>query len=263
VINSGTILLGGLPQLRDIYNFNGNPAYSQASLMQFAATGNPALLKAQTFGEFKPENSASYEVGYKGVIGKKLLIDIYGYMSDFENFITNVNVVQSTTGSVAGLANANTRRVFVVATNAPGRVKTRGYGVSVDYLLPKNFSVAANVYSDEMYQKPADASFVTFYNTPKYRTNISVSNSGFGTDKRYGFSAIYRWQEAFDYEGTFAVGKVPAFGTVDAMISYKYPKIKSMVKLGGTNLMNKYYVNGFGNAQVGALYYVAFSYNVF
>ncbi len=263
VINSGTILLGGLPQLRDVYNFNGNPAYSQASLMQFAATGNPAVLKPQVFSEFKPENSASYEVGYKGLIGKKLLIDVYGYVSDFENFITNVNVVQSTNGSVAGLANANTRRVFVVATNAPGRVKTRGYGVSVDYLLPKNFSVAANVYSDEMYQKPADASFVTFYNTPKYRTNFSVSNNGFGTDKRYGFSATYRWQEAFDYEGTFAVGKVPAFSTVDAMISYKYPKIKSLVKLGGTNLLNKYYVNGFGNAQVGALYYVAFSYNVF
>ena len=36
-----------------------------------------------------------------------------------------------------------------------------------------------------------------------------------------------------------------------------------MVKLGGTNVMNKYYRNGFGNPEIGGLYYVSLGYNLF
>ena len=89
------------------------------------------------------------------------------------------------------------------------------------------------------------------------------SNSGFGKDGRYGFNITYRWVDSFNYEGTFAVGQVPSYKTVDAMVSYKLPSIKSLIKVGGTNIFNKYYYNGFGNVQIGGLYYVSFGWNVF
>ena len=61
LVGGGTRLMGGLPQLRDYYKFNTNPAYTLASVTAFggsAAVGapNPALLKQQVFGEFKPES---------------------------------------------------------------------------------------------------------------------------------------------------------------------------------------------------------------
>ena len=50
---------------------------------------------------------------------------------------------------------------------------------------------------------------------------------------------------------------------LDAQISYKFPQFKSVLKIGGNNILNQYYVNAIGNAQVGGLYYVSIGYNIF
>ena len=92
---------------------------------------------------------------------------------------------------------------------------------------------------------------------------MSLNNSGFGKDKRYGFSIVYRWQNSFFYEGTFGVGMVPWMRTVDAVVNYKIPSTKSMIKIGGTNIFNKYYRTGWGNPQIGGLYYISYGWNVF
>jgi len=75
LVGGGTRLMGGLPQLRNFYNFNTNPAYSLASVNAFGASAaagapNPGLLKVQAFPEFKPESMNSFEVGYKGLVAK-------------------------------------------------------------------------------------------------------------------------------------------------------------------------------------------------
>lgn len=261
---SGT-LIGGLPQVRNgLYNFNTNPAYTSASVAAFAAAGgNPTLLRVQQFNEFKPESSTSYEVGYKGLFNNKLLVDAYFYMASFENFISGVQVVQSTTGSPAGLANSATRRGFSVSTNATGVVKTSGWGISFDYLLPNNFTVGANVYSDVMNERPTDVAFIDYFNTPKYRTNITFANTGFLYHNRIGFSVVYRWQDEMYFQGLLGSGQVPSFQTFDAVVTYKYPSIKSILKVGGTNIFNRYYQNGFANPNIGGLYYVSFAYNIF
>lgn len=269
LVGGGTRLMGGLPQLRDFYNFNGNPAYTLASVQAFGASAlagapNPGLLQQQQFGEFKPESTTSFEVGYKGLIGKRLLIDVYAYQARYKDFLSGVTVIQARAGlppSPLNLLNANTRIAYSISTNAPGSVDVKGWGASLEYLMPKNFSVNANLYSDVIGELPVG--FVSYFNTPKYRFNAGFSNSGFGKDGRYGFNITYRWVDSFNYEGTFAVGQVPSYKTVDAMVSYKLPSIKSLIKVGGTNIFNKYYYNGFGNVQIGGLYYVSFGWNVF
>ncbi|MDI9364252.1 MAG: TonB-dependent receptor [Flavobacterium sp.] len=232
-------LLGGLQQLRN-HVFGSAPVYNVGS-------NTPAV-----FGEFKPETATSYEVGYKGLMGKKLLLDVYAYAASYDNFISGTNVYQIVAGAP---------KVYQVSANSTGKVSTRGYGVSLDYLLPQNFTIGANFYSDEISDIPTG--FNSFFNTPKYRTNITLTNTGFGTDKRFGFSLVYRWQDSFKYEGTFGAGTLPSVTTLDGQISYKFPATKSILKFGATNLLNKYYTNGFGNAEVGGLYYFSFAFNVF
>ena len=90
-----------------------------------------------------------------------------------------------------------------------------------------------------------------------------MSNSGFGKAKRYGFTVAYRWQDAFYFQGDLANGNLPSVQTLDAQVSLKLPKIKSIVKLGATNLLNQYYYNAVGNANIGGLYYVSFGYNIY
>jgi outer membrane receptor protein involved in Fe transport len=267
LVGGGTRLMGGLPQLRDYYNFSGNPGFTLASVQAFGASAmagapNPTLLKAQNFGEFKPESSTSFEVGYKGLFGKMLLIDAYMYNSRYQNFISGVTVLQAR-GSYnpMSLLFESQRIAYSISTNAPGEVTVKGWGASADFLLPKNFTIGANLYSDEIGDLPAG--FVSYFNTSKYRANLTFANSGFGTNNRYGFNLVYRTVSDFFYEGTFGTGQMPGYKTLDGQISYKFPAIKSMVKVGGTNLLNKYYRTGWGNPSIGGLYYVSFAYNVF
>lgn len=271
LIGGGTRLMGGLPQLRDYYKFGSNPAYTIPSVQAFGASAlagspNPALLRQQQFGEFKPETSQSFEVGYKGQIEEKILVDVYAYWAKYKDFLSAVNVIQARTAptgpaSVFDLLDANKRTVYSIAANATGDVKTSGWGASIEYLLPKNFSFSGNLYHDEIGNLPAG--FVSYFNTPKYRVNMAFNNNGFGKDNRFGFSVVYRWTDAFFYEGTFGSGQMPSTKTVDAMVSYKLPSTKSLIKLGATNIFNKYYRTGWGNPQIGGLYYVSYAFNVY
>lgn len=271
LIGGGTRLMGGLPQLRDYYKFNTNPVYTIASVGAFGASAvagspNPGLLQQQQFGEFKPETSQSFEVGYKGQIDEKIVIDVYAYWAKYKDFISSVNVIQArvpptSAASYFDLLDANKRIVYSIAANTTADVKTDGWGASVEYLMPRNYSVSANLYSDNIGNLPAG--FVSYFNTPKYRTNIALNNRGFGKDNRYGFSLVYRWTDAFYYEGSFAVGNMPSASTVDAVVSYKIPSTKSLIKVGGTNILNNYYRTGFGSPQIGALYYISYGFNVY
>lgn len=260
VIGGGTVLMGGLPQMLNYYGINNpsNPVYSLASVKAYDA-GGPAP-QTTTVNAVKPETSKSWEIGYKGLFGKKLLFDAYYYSSNYQNFISGVTVLRANGGFIRGVS-AN-RVAYSIATNAVGTVKTRGWGVSMDYLLPKSYTLTANIYSDEMTEKPADPAFVSYFNAPKLRTNLGLSNDGIFLKKRMGFAIIYRWQDDFFYEGTFGSGNVPAYSTWDAVLTYKLPKQKSIIKFGGTNIFNRYYRTAWGNPQVGGLYYLSYGFNV-
>ena len=269
LVGGGTRLMGGLPQLRDFYKFNTNPAYTLASVNAFGASAlagapNPALLKQQTFNEFKPESMSSFEIGYKGLWAKKLLIDVYVYSGKYNNFISGVTVLQSRNAAAPSpldVLDANKRMAYSISTNADGEVATKGWGLSLDYLLPRNFSVSGSIFSDEIGDLPGG--FISYFNTPKMRANIAINNSGFLCKNRLGFSANLHYQDGFIYEGTFSVGKLESYQTIDAVLTYKLPAMKSLVKAGGTNLMNKYYKTAYGSPAIGGLYYVSFAYNIY
>ena len=92
--------------------------------------------------------------------------------------------------------------------------------------------------------------------------NAGFGNSGLGKKERIGFNVMMRWQDAFNWEGELANGPLKAFTTVDAQVSYKFPAIKTLFRLGGTNILNKYYKNAYGNPSFGGLYYASLVYNL-
>jgi hypothetical protein len=107
-----------------------------------------------------------------------------------------------------------------------------------------------------------DANVLTQFNTPKIKYNISIGN--YTIKKVFGFNVTYHWQDSYLYESSFISGTTPSFGALDAQISMKLPKLQnSMIKIGATNLLNKYYSDAIGNSQIGGLYYVSIGYNVF
>ncbi len=236
------MLLGGLPWVMDYMHANESPVFEIGPDGKVSTT--PYVYK-----EFKPENMQSFEIGYKGLIGEKLLVDMYAYAGHYEDFLGRNVLYQPATN-----------QVYSTVVNSSTKVKTHGFGLGLDYQLPNNFSAFFNVYSDVITDVPSG--FQSFFNTPKYRLNIGFANSGLGKSKHFGFNAMLHWQDAFMWDGELANGPVNAFTSVDAQVSYRIPEIKSMIKLGGSNIFNHYYKNAYANPEVGGLYYVSFGYNL-
>lgn len=229
-------ILGGLPWIMD---------YMHAPLFDVSG-GTP---KPYVYKELKPESMRSFEAGYKGLIGRKLLLDAYAYFGKYSDFLGRNVLMEAATG-----------RIYSTVGNSATEVNTHGAGLGFDYRLPKNYSLTLNAYHDVLTNVPTG--FLAYFNTPKYRVTAGFGNAGLGKKGLIGFNILARWQDAFYSEGELANGPVDAFTTVDAMVRYKLPKIKSVVKLGGTNVLNHYYKNAFGNPEIGGLYYISFGYGL-
>lgn len=242
-LNVGTgVLLGANKFLWDKYNLTNDPG--NAVTPQGVITAEKVPYK-----EVKPESVTSYEAGYKSLIAKKLLIDVYGYYGKYKDFITRRDVIQMSTS-----------KGYSIVANSPEKVTTYGWGTGVEYLLPRNFVVNASLSSDKI--KDVPEGFRAFFNTPELRSMLSLGNTGFGPDKKLGFTIAWRWQKGFFYENDFTQGDLPAYHVVDASVSLKAPKMKSLFKVGATNIGNQYYRTAIGNPSIGGLYYASFAYNV-
>ena len=258
-------LIGGLASFGTFFKFDTNPAFTSQSIVAFRADANPnpAILQKAQFQTIRPESMQSYEIGYKGLLTKKFLVDVYYYYSKYKDFIGRSAVGRGKSGNPSlafqELASPFTTDNLSFVVNSSTPVKANGYGLGFEWNIAKNYMVTANGFSDKLRDVPAG--LVTFFNTPKFRYNVGLSNND--VYKGFGFNVNYRWQEKLNWEGTFGSGEVPAYGTLDGMISYKFQAIKSLLKFGATNLFNKYYRTSFGNPEIGGLYYVSFGYNIF
>jgi outer membrane receptor protein involved in Fe transport len=100
-----------------------------------------------------------------------------------------------------------------------------------------------------------------FFISPEDRYNVSFSNPK--VTKNLGFNITYRWTSEMWVEQGATAGDImlPSWNTFDAAVSYRVPSIKSLIKLGGSNIFNKYYSQGYGLANIGALYYVSINFD--
>lgn len=261
ITGAGT-LIGCLPQFQDYYGLNSTsrPAYTDTSIVNYRITGDATKLVRAQFTEVKPETVNSYEIGYKGILGGKLLIDAYAYYSVYKNFLATIGVGQSNIpNTTVGLLSALTTTNVSYKQNATEEVKALGWGIGLEYQLPKGFNVYGNIFSDDL--RDLQPGFVSFFNAPLYRWNLGLRNDN--VVKNIGFNVVVKWQDNNYYEGTFVSGTLPYFAWVDAQITYRPTKSKSVFRIGGTNLGNAYYRTGFGSPYVGGLYYASFGYNLF
>ncbi|MEJ7913746.1 MAG: TonB-dependent receptor, partial [Chitinophagaceae bacterium] len=186
-VAGGVKLIGGVQELKDFYRFSSNPVYSLGSVQM----RDP---KVTTFDVLKPESVRSYELGYKGLVANnRLLIDVYGYRGSYTDFIVRDFVVQSKTGNPSGLSDPANQQIYSVPSNSGTKVKTYGFGLGIDYRLPRNFVLSGNFASDVLGDIPVG---IASFNAPKYRSNLAFANSAFGFQNRLGFNIVYKWQEA-------------------------------------------------------------------
>ncbi|GLU51042.1 membrane protein [Dyadobacter frigoris] len=265
-------LVGGLPLFREKYNMITNAVYEQTAIT--STNVQDGSIKPYKFREWQPERVQTYEVGYKGVIGNKLYIDAFYYYNRFLTFdgITVLLQKKDPNGPLTDLLDPTKRNAYSMPVNATQTVKNSGWGVGLDYVLGKGYTfngnLTQNILNNNAQLLKNDPSFVTFFNSPKYRFNLGFSNRDINRTG-WGFGVTFRHQSSMVWQATVASiaaniqqkTVIPAYSTLDAQISRKMSSIKSIIKIGGTNLTGKLYTTGWANPSVGAMYYVSITFD--
>lgn len=281
------IILGGAPANSAGLNAYEN-SFTAASVGAFASGFSSDLQKGVPFPTavennksklvksnvpyIKPEQTQSFEIGYKGLLAQKLLVDVNYYRSTFTNFLINQVVIRPTSNVLNSDGTINSAaaqdilggktQAFQLYTNAADKVSSQGVSLGLTYFLPENFRVGFNSTWSDFNILDANPNNIPAFNTPRWKTNLTLSNSKI-TD-RLGFSVAWHWQESFDWYGTFnenRPGNIPAYSLIDAQVNYHVPSLKTTVKLGANNLTNQYIVQAYGSPAVGGLYYVSLTFD--
>mgnify|MGYP000626862233 FL=1 len=151
---------------------------------------------------------------------------------------------------MAQLAVANgDSRTYQTYSNSPQQINSYGANVGVDTKVG-GFDLGVNY----TYTKLEDAEELrargirTNFNTPEHRFKASFGHTELF--KNFGFGINYRWSDTYFWEASFQDGVIDSFSVLDAQVNYAVPSIKSVFKVGGSNILNDEYVTAFGNANV-------------
>ncbi|WP_138992428.1 TonB-dependent receptor [Larkinella sp. C7] len=239
---------------------------------QQAVMNNKDKLQKSNVAYIKPEKVQSFEVGYRGLINNRLAVDANYYFGEYQNFILNQVVIRpdnpvlgsdGTINPAAAQDILNTKyQVFQLYTNAADRVTAQGATLGLTYYVPGGFTIGGNGTWSAFNLKGANPNNIPAFNTPKYKTNVTVGNRNLA--KNLGFNVAWHWQDSFDWVGSFndlRPGRIQAYHLLDAQVTYRVPSVKTALKVGASNLTNQYVVQAYGSPAVGGLYYISLTFN--
>lgn len=270
--SSSGILLGSTEANASRYGVHNGGGYTDGSYAAYRASGgsldpttgatnggNPALLVTADIPYVAPERLQAYELGYKGVFNNKVMIDLNGYYTEYNDFIgAQIVAAKSATSHQGNPLPAGTR--FSLYNNSVEKVKSYGVGLGMTYSLPRNFTVNGN-WSWAYFEADESPDFRAGFNTPRNKVSFGLGNRKIV--KNLGFNVNYRWQHDFLWQSSYGEWVVPEFGLIDAQLNYKVSSIKSTIKVGGTNIGGGDYRTNLGAPFVGQQYYISITFDEF
>ncbi len=279
-------LLGGLPQFYSKYGLpssssTGAPlSYTLGSVLAwrnsiFSGDEDRSLLEPYTEANpVEPERVRSLEFGYKSLIGDRLLFESVYYYNVFTSFITQIGVVVADEADAShvdadpsltlggpfysSMLLGTSDNTYSIYTNLQDEVTTQGLATGFTYSFNKGYQFGAN-YNWNQFIGGYDDNTLNDFNTPEHKFNVNFGNRKV-TDN-LGFNMTYRWQEAFRWESAFARGNVPAYDNLDIQLSYKLENLKSIVRVGGSNVLNQPFYQSLGGPNIGAIYYISITFD--
>ncbi|KIO76104.1 energy transducer TonB [Pedobacter lusitanus] len=248
-----------------LFNAAVNAAVAAGADRNTAALANRDILVKADLAKGSPEKINSLEIGYKSVLlENKLFVDIDAYTNTYTGFLGQVQVdvpkgaIVGSDAAVLNMLDANRdagQDRYRVYTNAKNKYRNYGSALGITYNFYKKYTVAGNVSYNKIKSNAQDDIFVTGFNTPEWSTNLTIGNREIV--KNLGFSVVYKWQNSFLWESPLVTGRVAAISTFDAQVTLKIPKASAFVKVGGTNILNRPFLQYAGGPTIGALYYAA------
>lgn len=218
----------------------------------------------------KPEQVTAFEVGYRGAIPvgeNKLSVDFSTYYNMYTDFIANKDVVVLVNPADAALTGQNLidalnnrSLTFSTKTNSVADVNSYGVGLGLNTKIFNGFNVGLNyTWSKFDFDQSQDPDFEAGFNTPEHKVKAQFGHPNLF--ENFGFNVSGRWQNSFYWESTFLEGNVEGRTVIDAQINYAVPSIKSVFKVGGSNLTGEEFLSAPGVGAVGSQYYISWTIN--
>ncbi len=242
-----------------------NNSYTVESVAAFRASGDSSVLEAVRTSVVEPERVQAIEIGYRTVVNNDLSVDINAYYNIYNDFLNQSRVFTPYYGDVGTqdsftAVQNNDMRLFNLYTNSKTEVTSYGIGAGVSKKVYKDFELSLNYnFADFEFDQEEDPSFVPGFNTPKHRVKGMLGNPN--VFKNFGFNISVRWTDEYLWQSNFAEGIVPENTVMDAQVNYSIPKLKSVIKIGASNLFGEDYEQVLGAGKVGSLWFAQLTIN--
>jgi outer membrane receptor for ferrienterochelin and colicins len=236
-------LLISIPGLGDAFrgNIDGYTVRSGPTAEAPVASTVPAL---------EPEQVNSIELGYKGVFGKSVFLDVVAYNSWYENFISPLSQVSNPAEGTFAF-DANNELVagngFLFTYFNFGEATVRGLDVGLNIYANKNLNWTGSVsYIDLADFTQGDGGQELLLNVPEWKLKSSITLRDYGFDN-YFVSLSGRWQAEYKFAAGYWQsdvfyadndGFIPSRFTASATAGYTIPGYGVSITGSVSNIFN-------------------------
>lgn len=263
---SQAVVLGGIQNNIENYSVrtaNGsvvdgqtiyNNLITAASFRRFLESGgtNSGVLERSDLSFLRQERNSTFEIGYNYVFRNRLFFDLSYYTTNYRDFVVRNSAFSP-----------EAQRVFLVYSNIEENVRSKGITTELTYWPGRGYEFGINYTrttfdADEAIENNQE--FFPGFNTPRNRVNLSVSNRNIG-ESDFGFDLKYRSWSSYTWQSPFGQGEIEGKAVVDLSLFKTISHLKSVVKFGANNLFNNEYRTVYGGPDVGAIYYISWTYD--
>lgn len=199
-----------------------------------------------------PEENTTWEVGYKGVLGDRLFVDVAHYRSEYQNFMSPLAIISDPTNlGLAGQGannpvwayDADGKRLDNTAGGPAialiyynlGQAELRGTDAGINFVVSPKVNLRGTVSLIELTSSEVEAGREesTALNSPEVKYTLGAGFQDFG---RVTGGFTLRHVDKYYFRSGVNRGYIPAFTTLDANVGYRLDRFNTTVNLGVSNL---------------------------
>jgi hypothetical protein len=216
----------------------------------------------------RPERVRTLELGGRTTLFKSLDVDLTFYLNhyrDFLGYLIGISAdIDTTNQFVPTFRNFH---VYRYSANTKNKVTTEGFSIGINYFISHTISFNGNYSYNKLTKTVEEDPIIPAYNTPAHKFNIGITGRDIKLSqapffRQVGFNINYKWVDGFRFEGSPQfTGQIPTYGIFDGQVNVHLEKSNTIIKIGGSNLLNNKHFETYGGAKVGRLVYISCTYN--
>jgi outer membrane receptor for ferrienterochelin and colicins len=202
-------------------------------------TGTPMA----TYEPLRPEENTTLEVGYKGVLANRLFLDVSGYRSRYEHFLSPLVIISNPYGGAAanfsfrpGGAAVDNSKIVLTYFNL-GRATISGLDAGANFFVTSKVTLNSTVSLlklDEV-EVPQGREEATSLNAPYTKWTLGTSFRDVGN---FQGGATVRHVNSYYFRSGINSGVIPTFTTTDLSLGYRVRPFNTTLTVGVNNLFS-------------------------